>query len=282
MRITFEEPTLSAAEELALAEAIEAGVLARATRGVHDPRGRPSAVSEASEAELLAVERAGEAAWSQFLSANFRLVTLVTTRLALRANLDPDDLFQEGVLGMMEALRRFDHRRGARFATFALPWIRMRVHEASVTRCGDLGIPPSRAKKWVRVMLTREALASEMGRRPTDAEIALVLGRTEASVRSLLAFAPPASLDFDQHLLESVELPIATAPVDVVGVRRLMRCLTRDERDVIERLYGFGMHSAMTCQEAASDLGVSASTIRRRERSALGRLRGCEEVLDVA
>ncbi|MBK8459198.1 MAG: hypothetical protein IPL43_02405 [Micropruina sp.] len=110
-----DEPLLTAAEERALAREIEAGVLAG------DLLATGSGAGVATAAELLALERAGQQAWQRFLLANLRLVWQVAHREARRSGLPADDLFQEGFLGWAVARRRWDHTRGIRFATLALP-----------------------------------------------------------------------------------------------------------------------------------------------------------------
>lgn len=270
--ITFEEPVLTAADEHRLARTVEAGVLARELLEAGTlPLG-------ASTAELRVLQRDGELAQERFVAANLRLVALVAKPVALRAGLDYDDLFQEGVLGLVEAVRRYDHTRGARFATFALPWIRMRVNECAVTRCGSLGIPVSRARQRVQVLTARDGLEAALGRTPTLAEIAERAGRSVDVVSSLLAYSPPARLvDQDQ-----ADTPSENEPLDPLAIRRMLRVLTPDERRVIVRLYGLAPHPVMSVLEVATELGISRSTVRRREQSALQRLRGCAELLDAA
>ncbi len=267
--MTFTEPVLTAPEELRLARAIEAGVLAgRELERTGGPRHE--------EDVLLALQRQGEQAHSRFVAANLRLVALVANPVAARAALDRDDLFQEGVLGLLEAVRRFDPARGARFATFALPWIRMRVGEAALTRCGALGIPPGRARLWIRALTARDALAVTLGRTPTEAEVAEASDLSVTVVRALLAYTPPRRLGEVDVVHPSADAPT----LDPLAARRLLRLLPVDERRVLVRRYGLTCRGQMSFAETAVDLGISTATVRRRERSALARLRGCDEALD--
>lgn len=278
MTITYREPLLTALDERTLAFTIEAGVLASALLDGAEPDARPAA----TDAELRALAEEGGRAWRRFVGANLRLVSMISGPVAVRAGLDPDELFQEGVVGLMEALRRFDCERGARFATFALPWIRMRVTDAAWTRLGGLGLPPSRARAWVRVVATRDALAFRLGRAPSLAEVAEAAERPVDLVHDLLSYSPPTPLDRAELVREPSEPRLGTAGVVLdLTCRRMMRCLSQVERDVIVRRFGFAGFSPMTCAEAADNLGVSQSTVRRREQQALDRLRR-REALEAA
>lgn len=139
-------PLLTADQEHQLAVTIEAGVLAAAVRDgrLPAPRCRPTA------AELGELAAAGRRAELAFLESNLRLVKMVSLRAALRSGMPEEDLFQDGYLGMAEALWRFDHRRRVRFATYALPWIRARVAE-SVRRRHLIRTPTSRTGERPRM-----------------------------------------------------------------------------------------------------------------------------------
>lgn len=273
MTITFELPVLSVEVERALAQRVEAGVLAASAlqEGRH-PLG-------ASTRELEALRADGEEAFGQLVSANLRLVTLVTNPIARRSGLDPDDLFQEGVVGLLEAARRFDFTNGARFATFALPWIRLRVGERAVTRFGELGLPAARAKRWVRVRASRDRLRAVLGRTPTVDEVARQSGVPVDQVAELLAFRAPVLLGAEGSLGRSAceEQP----EVDALALARLLRSLCREERAILTRLYGLANHPVMSYAEVADALAMSPSTVRRREQAALRRLRGLAERADL-
>ena len=267
--MTFDEPVLTRADEHHLARAIEAGLIAgQALESGIRPGG-------ASAADLTHLRRQGEEAYERFVRANLKLVAMVTYRTAARAGLDVDDLFQEGVLGLLEAVRRYDHTRGPRFASFALPWIRMRVGELAVTRCGANGLPASRAKAWAQTVAIRDALSVTLGRHPTLAEIAEYGGRPVEQVRALLGYTPATQMADAEHWSGPASAP-APREADPLSVQRMLRRLSRDERGVLERLYGLGGRYMQGYAEVAAEFGVSISTIRRREHLALDRLRGKE------
>ena len=113
-----DQALLSPAEVVNLQRAIEAGVLAQAAYATGDhPLG-------ASDQELLMLAELGEAARQRFIRANLRLVSMVARQMAIRSNLSQADLYQEGCVGLITAVERFDYARGYRFSTYALFWIR--------------------------------------------------------------------------------------------------------------------------------------------------------------
>lgn len=264
--LNFDEPLLTGADEVALAKAIEVGVLAG-----HALEAVPDGADDDRAADLAALARRGEQAFRRFVGANLRLVTLVVAGTGARCRLDPEELFQEGVVGLLEAARRYDHARGARFATFALPWIRMRVGEWAATRGGTLGLPARRAKTWLQVHGVEDALALRQGRRPSVDEVAAEAGLPPAVVRELLTFRPAMRAEADT--LAAVPAHAAPAGGDVLAVRRLVGRLPREEAEVIARRYGLEGRGSASVEQVADALGISESTVRRRERTALARIR---------
>lgn len=232
MNLSFAEPLLTAADEVALARAVEAGTLATALlEGVSVP------VSvEATHAELEAVAAAGRAARERFLLANGRLVMAEARRVSVRLSLPVDELFQEGWLGLSEAVDRFDHTRGARFAAVAVPWIRARLSVQARTRCGRVHAPAHAVRRHGSEVLATVSLG------PMHEQHAAVPGPEEV----LLTEA-------DDSLLAS-----------------LLDGVTALERAVLIRRYG---PEELTLAEIAEDLGVSLSTVRRVLERGLHRLR---------
>ena len=269
--LTFDEPLLTGHQEQQLARTIEAGVLAGAVlEGL-------AASATASSAELAALQEQGREAFQRLVRANLRLVQAEARMRARAAGLEPDELFQEGVLGLLEAVRRFDHERGCRFATFALPWIRVRVAEAAASRFGELGMAGHRARRWRQANALRDRLTSELGRSATPAEVAAAWGRPVAWVGALLAWQPAVRFDADDTGHPTVPGP-DVGDADQLRWTRAFRRLTADERAVVELRYGFGGREPGSCREVARRLGVSAATVRRREQTALAVLQRCAEL----
>src|SRR3954452_25598518 len=192
------EPLLTSAEVTELARVIEAGVLAREAR-------LNGGWGDATAEELRALEQLGEQAWQRFVRANLRLVAMVAAQTAARSGLPEADLFQEGCLGLMAALQRFDHRRGHAFATYALFWIRSAVGGGSARQLGALNLPTSRAEQLRAARGVEAALTQRLARTPTLAEVAPELGRSVAGPGALLAHKGPEPLESQ----EGAALPYA-------------------------------------------------------------------------
>jgi RNA polymerase primary sigma factor len=259
------EPWLTAAEVTELARAIEAGVLAREAR-------LSGGWGDATTEELRALEQLGEQAWQRFVRANLRLVAMVAAQTAARTGLPEADLFQEGCLGLMAAIQRFDHARGHAFTTYALFWIRSFVGAASARRFGALNLPTSRAEQLRVARGVEIELTQRLGRAPAPAEVAASLGRSPAWTAALLAHRPPEpldSLDVSNPAWDGDNA--AGGELDVDG---LLRHLSVTERSVIELRLGFVDEQPHSLAETARRLQLSVGRVRRLEAQALEVLRG--------
>lgn len=246
-------------QQVACARRIEAGLAARAA--LHGDLARPA---DATDEELNAIVRDGDAARAELAAANIGLVGYAVHPVADRTGLDRDDLFQEGMLGLMEAIGRFDPRRGS-LANIAVPRIQMRVWDAAVTAHGALGLPARRARLWRQARSVESRLTSELSRTPTVAEVAATCGEREPVVIGLLAYRPACSLT-PLHEVASDEPEVS---VDPLALRRLLRRLDRPSRTLVTRLYGLDGRPAASYADLAHALGCSVSTVRRREKTAL-------------
>ncbi len=257
--LKFNEPLLTADDERILSERVEAGVLAQAALD-------GSINISASADELLELVRVGQEAYQRLVNSNLRLVALVVLPNHC-SNVGQDELFQEGTIGLLEAVRRFDHRRGFRFATFALPWIRMRVSEVVATQAGRVGLPARRAKVWRQAHARRLELAERLGRNPTAAELAAAWGRPTEWVEELLSWRLPASLPDEVAFVFDEE-----EPAEYDG-KELLAPVSGELRRVMMLRFGLEDGRAMTVAEVAEELSISESTVRRRERRAVEVLR---------
>ena len=258
------EPLLTPEEVVQLAGEIEAGVLAREARSCGS--------DVATVAELQALEELGERAWQRFVRANLRLVAMVAAQAAARSRLSEADLFQEGCLGLMIAIQRFDHRRGLTFATYALVWVRSYVSAASARRLGALNLPTSRAEQLRAARGVEAELGQELGRMVTTAEVAGALGRTESWTAALLAHRAPQLLD-GLDVEPSWSFPTAEPGSDAAEVRLLLGRLEWPERQVLELRLGFTDGRAASLAATARRLSLSVAQVRRLEDRGLGRLR---------
>lgn len=259
------------AEVAAWAQAVEAGVLARAA--LDDPgvtwRG------DAADEELLALEALGAAAQQEFVAANLGLVGAVVARYGGAAA--HPDLFQEGCLGLIAAVERFDHRRGVRFSTFATYGIRAAVGTAASRFVAAVTMPASRSEQLRAARGVEAALVQELGRQPVVAEVAAALGREVAWTARLLGQRTPRSLDAldDETLHRLSSRAAATADHDepVGWSRRLLASLDGFDRSVIELRMGFDGGGPASLSGVARRLGVPLGRVRRAEVRALEVLR---------
>lgn len=261
------EPLLSAAEETGLARAIEAGVLAAAALAC---RRRPGG---ANETELGLLVELGEQARQRFVRANLRLVAMVAHAVADRSGLAEGELFQEGCLGLLAAVQRFDHARGYKFSTYALSWIRAYVLAAASNAFGALNLPPSRADQLRALHGAESELTQQLGRVPTPAELATALGRSAQWVSSAASYVAPQPLetaDVDGLASETVESVVLAS---YRPGRELLAHLGGLDRQVLEVRLGFDDGRPHSYAETARHLQVSVTRVRRAEARALDRLR---------
>lgn len=264
-----------AAEVEAWAVAVEVGVLARAALEDTDVPWR----GDASEEELRTLATAGAVAQRELVAANLGLVGAVVARYGFGAS--HPDLFQEGCLGLIAAVERFDHRRGVRFSTYATYWIRTCVGAAATRFAGAVSMPPSRSEQLRVARGVEGALVQELARQPSLAEVAAALGRDEAWTARLLGQRTSRSLDvLDDQLLHRLATTAPEAGAGVGGAepgewsRRLLATLDGFDRRVLELRMGFGGGEPTSLSGVARALGVPLGRVRRAEVRALDLLRG--------
>jgi RNA polymerase primary sigma factor len=266
-----DETLLTPAEVVSLQRQIEAGLLARAAR--ETGRGW----SDATDRELRLLEDQGERARQRFIRANLRLVWMVTRQFAVRGRLPEADLFQEGCLGLITAVARFDHTRGFRFSTYALFWIRAHIGGAAARQLGAMNLPTSRAEQLRSARGTEVALAQRLGRAPTVAEVADALGRDAGWTAGLLAHQAPASLDgldvADRDRLAAA-VDQRLAQTEQLVIRELLWRLDDLGRRVLELRMGFCGGEPRSYADTARTLGITVNRVRRTEARALETLRG--------
>ena len=263
-RAALDEPLLSGEEVPVLARAIEAGVLAAEAR-------RGGGFADATEEELRAVEEQGHRAWHRFVRANLRLVALVAGQTAARSRLPEADLFQEGCLGLMAAVQRYDHTRGTTFSTYALFWVRSAVGALSAGHLGALNLPTSRAEQLRAARGVEAGLTQELGRPPTADELAGALGRSAGWTRALLAHAVPTPIEEVAAVLAA---PAPTEPADPRSeVHALLAALDPLTRRVLELRCGFGGGEPLSLAATGRELGLSAGRVRRLEQQGIEALR---------
>jgi RNA polymerase sigma factor (sigma-70 family) len=262
---------LSAADEVELGRAIEVGVLARARL--------EAGGSDADDLAVLVAE--GERAMARMVAANLRLVLMVARR-----HRTPDvsllDLVQEGTLGLIRAVQKFDHTRGVKFSTYAVWWIRQAVQRGSAELLRAVRLPVATSEQLRMVRAARHRLQAEHARDVTVAELGEATGFSLPQVRHLLSvdsevvhLDAPRQGDDPLHVQLSTPDLLADISIRALTTARVhdaLAVLQPQERRVLERRYGL-VGPALSAAQVGARLGLSESQVRRLERTALQRLR---------
>lgn len=249
--------------------------------------GKVPLLTKEEEIELAKRMEAGdEEAKAKLSEANLRLVVNLAKRYVGR-NLHFLDLIQEGNMGLMKAVEKFDYTKGFKFSTYATWWIRQAITRAIADQGRTIRIPVHMVETINKQVRATRQLLQKLGREPTPAEIAEYLGCSEERVREIQKIAQdPVSLETpigeeeDSHLGDFVEDRGALSPVEVTESQllkeqlvRVLNTLTPREEKVLRLRYGLDDGHPRTLEEVGKEFNVTRERIRQIEAKALRKLR---------
>ena len=282
-------PLLNPDEEIVLAQAMSAGAEAKARLDELEEQrknGETPEISPEEEAQLRKVYQKGESSKQKLAEANLRLVGSIAKRYVGRGMLFLD-LIQEGNLGLIKAVEKFDYTKGYKFSTYATWWIRQAITRAIADQARTIRIPVHMVETINKVIRVSRQLLQELGHDPSPNEIAAEMGMPVEKVREILKIAQePVSLETpigeeeDSHLGDFIPDEGASEPSEAASFTLLkeqlmdvLSTLTPREEKVLKLRFGIEDGRSRTLEEVGKEFNVTRERIRQIEAKALRKLR---------
>ncbi|MDP9210183.1 MAG: RNA polymerase sigma factor RpoD, partial [Actinomycetota bacterium] len=277
-------PLLTAEQEVILAKAIDEGEAATAEIDKATDNGRK--LTPTRLRELQRTERHGQLAKKKLIEANLRLVVSIAKRYVGRGMLFLD-LIQEGNLGLIRAVEKFDYNKGFKFSTYATWWIRQAITRAIADQARTIRIPVHMVETINKLIRIQRQLLQDLGREPTPEEIGREMEFSPEKVREILKVSQePVSLETpigeeeDSHLGDFIEDSDAVVPVDAASfillqeqLDSVLHTLSEREKKVIQLRFGLTDGHPRTLEEVGREFGVTRERIRQIESKTLSKLR---------
>jgi RNA polymerase sigma factor (sigma-70 family) len=267
-------------DEVRLAQAVEAGQQARAELGAG------GGIVPSRRRQLSRLVREGDQATETFVTANLRLVVSIAKKYQA-AELPLLDLVQEGNLGLIHAVGKYDWRKGFKFSTYATWWIRQAITRGIANSGRTVRLPVHAGDLLNRVIKARGRLEGQLGRRPTTPELAADLGLEESKVTEILrhlsapiSLSEPLRSEGDAEFGDFVEDHNAVSPFEAAAaallsneVTKMLLVLDQREREILQLRFGLDCGQPRTLDEVGAQFNLTRERIRQIEARAIAKLR---------